>query len=359
MADEMAETPIARDLEGETTHNEKGNGKWKEQHKENEDESTEEQENDTGKITLSLPKEHDEDGDSVDYRCKKCCNRTPCCRDCILKWPRTFAFLFGVVVPLFVLLVIILIFGYFLAVLEAPGEVEANNNVVANETKANIFADAVVNLTTSIPRACFEIYILQSDNDTAIFVNDTETLGEFLLEYLTETDKPILLPDRFSSPVDENSFEIPSDLPDVYIINVTELYEFMDDCGEAAEPLVNRLFEGVATAAEAVGDLMFNWINCVPGATGLDNLLGLGSIPSNAELRPEAQAQYFKETWQADQQALYEQYVKEELEANSTLPYVRALNRSIDDATGEEGCAVNPFGSAWFWFTGKCWELCY
>lgn len=53
------------------------------------------------------------------------------CRSLQRRFPRTFALIFQVFLPLYSLIAIAMVFGYFLCRLEAPGEKHSNNMALA------------------------------------------------------------------------------------------------------------------------------------------------------------------------------------------------------------------------------------
>mmetsp|Transcript_13012 Transcript_13012/g.22196 ORF Transcript_13012/g.22196 Transcript_13012/m.22196 type:complete len:681 (-) Transcript_13012:107-2149(-) len=77
----------------------------------------------------------------------------------IAAWPRTSALTFGVVVPLLLLIAVSVFFGYFLAQLEGPGEIEYNNDVISTRIALALQDQLIGNLTENLPHLCACTYL--------------------------------------------------------------------------------------------------------------------------------------------------------------------------------------------------------
>ena len=93
--------------------------------------------------------------------CTKCCKSIGlgCCCRIFAAWPRSSAILFGVAAPLFLLIAISVVFGYFFADLESRGEIEANNEIFAAQAAVLFQEQLVGNITINLPRMCTCTYL--------------------------------------------------------------------------------------------------------------------------------------------------------------------------------------------------------
>jgi hypothetical protein len=242
----------------------------------------------------------------------------------LLRWPRSSAIILGVVFPMFFLIMLSTLFGSILAVIEAPLEGQQNDNALAQSTTELSVIQAVINITSLIPELCL-----------AMFLRGTE------IGALRENIKLYLL----VGPNATSSYLIGELLdPGVNItVNSREILLFMDECGEAAAPLVETMFRNSSSAFKdgSFDNLSFNWIRCYPGANGLG---GGGSSPSSIdEFRYNSQYAWYTKLWRESQKEYYDAFLEQNLDANMsrTQAKARALSASIQQATGIDGCMLN------------------
>jgi hypothetical protein len=298
--------------------------------------------------SLHLPLEDNEENDVNDGCCLrmfkgKWCS---CCGKCIARWPRTFAILFGVIFPLWLLIALSLFFGYFLAELEAPNEIIENNNILAAQAQVRLLGSLAARAAQVIPTICFELFLL------GLPVANLGSAVESALDdpFQAGTTQP-------NPPVGA----ILSD--DLIVVNKTAMYEFMEVCGEEAGPITEALLRRASDVLEiSTTELTFNWIRCGPWANGLGSTGVLARLPV-VELRPEAQQEFYNQTWYDDQQQLFEKYLEEYVEANETIngeyfganltllaARFQVFQDSIGNATGGSKCFLNVPASGEFCF---------
>jgi hypothetical protein len=195
------------------------------------------------------------------------------------------------------------------------------------------------NFTTSVPRICFEEFMRRQESDPSSGQNISLTFLQFLQNQtnLTSSTVDIFLDNE------------------IVLINTTELYEWMDHCGDAVAPITRELFKEARVAAYAAsGDLTFNWIRCDAGDViispqplnyseidaddgGVDNIR-----PDAHNTRPEAQERYYTTVWNKDQKKLYEEYLEDNMKQESWVnSRADAFSRSLKDASGADGCTHN------------------
>lgn len=289
----------------------------------------------------------DDDDEDEDYHgcCFRCLTKLGCSRVAQLPYnmPRICGLMLGVVFPLFSLIFVSLLFGNFLATLESPLEIVANNNVIASRTALGYSASFMNNVTEQSPRICTALYFAngtkqQMDEEIWIGIEETFATGQ---QHASSND--------------------PSNRPSIQEVNVTDLLEFMDKCGgRALEYARNVNFTNdTSSLTLEIGGLTFDWTRC--DGRDIYNSSGSGGVLKNIWnpyseidlLRPGVQEQYAIGQWNEQQQDLYDEYLPLYLEAGMRQFEARnnALWRSFDEASGFDDCRVNTPGGAWFWFT--------
>jgi hypothetical protein len=308
---------------------------------------------------LRLQLDDDEENDAYSY--DGCClrmlkgRRCSCCGGCIARWPRTFAIFFGVVLPLWLLIAVSVLLGYFLAELEAPNEITQNDDILEAQAELRELGSLAARAAQVIPITCFNLFILERP------VTEMARELEIALEkddhlFPAETTQPVpqevgAQPET-AQPVPQEEGAILSD--GLIVMNQTAMYEFMQLCGDEAKPITERLLQrgGDIIDIRAAG-LTFNWIRCGPWANGLDSS-GIFNPHDVVDLRPEAQEELYRQTWNDDQQRLFDEYLEENTKASNSTAYLeefvetnlivaryKAFKDSIGNATGGTTCNLN------------------
>ena len=313
--------------------------------------------------------------------------RTGCCyRTCVRigcrcfarlpeRWPRTFALWMGVVFPLFLLIAVSCLFGYGLARLEAPGEVEANDAIIATRAAYAFAGDFVTNLTKRLPHICLSVYFAQNGlgdeilNQTMIANsnltlttsgNSTHGSGKdgYLENLQLEEAIDMVFVRQYSSRVvnlDEDGISVPLD--DAEVVNTTDLMLYMYGCGAEGLNLVSRYDISKAVDTSLIGaDLSFNWMRCDgDNSTGFKGFLGNVFGNRNQTIfQPGYQEQLVIDQWRQNQQELYRQYFDQYYNMDGKRRFEArwlALQDSFEQAKGHLGCDMNWYAGAWFWFT--------
>mmetsp|Transcript_12849 Transcript_12849/g.35573 ORF Transcript_12849/g.35573 Transcript_12849/m.35573 type:complete len:532 (+) Transcript_12849:76-1671(+) len=251
----------------------------------------------------------------------------------LTRFPGCFAFLFGIVIPCFILMFLALIFGTILARLEAPKEVERNDDNLASLYLANRTENTIIALTTNISKGCLESWLL----DTPLSEN---SFDEEILDQLFQRE------DEFFA---NNSAAVGEFLNKA---NFEDLHQYLKTCGDLSREWTRERFAESLRAHEASG-LSFNWIRCYEGAADLKRMDFDGDLFESSVLKPSEQGYWYTKNWIRDYhrlEALYrEEYGKD---GKLTVREVfQASDRALEDATGGNKCNLNGSGSAWFWFT--------
>jgi hypothetical protein len=133
-------------------------------------------------------------------------------------------------------------------------------------------------------------------------------------------------------------------MTDPFAMNQSSVGDYLEQCGEFAQPIVDRMQTINETFFSVVGNAMtFNWIRCIPGAKGLRTVAGMASLDMIPYMRYDAQKKYFIETWEKDRKRLYNIFYRELIAANmsSVNASTLALQKSIKEASGVDGCELN------------------
>lgn len=251
----------------------------------------------------------------------------------LLRFPGCCVFLIGVILPMFLLMLMALFFGLCLAALEAPHEVEVNDDTCARIFLANRTEQSIVSLTTEFPRICSEAYLLETE------LSPFEPILDSVLVNATTFVEN-----------NTNAIEGFSDRT----TNFLELYDYLDACGEAGRTWTMDRFRELEEAVVEIGvsGLTFNWIRCYSGGNDLDVDLRNDLLRLN-EVHPTQQYYYYTSRWREDYYRLVEEYQQQIRKSGqlSVEEIFEASNRALEDATGGDVCTLNGSGSAWFWFT--------
>jgi hypothetical protein len=251
------------------------------------------------------------------------------------------------VIPLFSLIALSLFFGYGLAQLETPGEIEANNEILANRALIAVGTRFHGNVTKELPRICLELFATYSTKEGNIFAILQDELDEIFLRVLDKNDT-----------AGEPSTNSTTDLSQRLSNTTEELISFMGGCGEIGYQIANK-FTTVQVDHEYVGDdLSFNWIRC--DSLGKNKSTTLGQqvwgrpYAERSQLQPDTQAAGAIATWRREMNALYDEKLEELLTRNETSPAdarIQAYKYSVENANGFDHCYANSAAGAWFWFT--------
>jgi len=267
-----------------------------------------------------------------------------CIADMPDRWPRTCGCCLGVFFPVWFLIALSLFFGYFLAELEAPGEIEANNDIFAARFLLDSTAYFYKQMSSLLPLICLKHFAdnnVNGTNVTLVAADNFETkLNETILKIANNTSIENILED------DRKGLD-----GFMGTIDYSDLFDWMRECGEIAENLLEKYFgteEGNATVVSRAGSsISFNWLVCSPPQ------IDLFANEISSIIVPEEQETFAQTQWTKEQKTLYAKYHEENLQAgmNKVDSTVDALKRSSKEASGFEYCQVNGVGGGWFWFT--------
>ena len=335
--------------------------------------------------------------------CSVCCCLTPCCLTLPEKWPRVFGVLIGIVFPLFSLIAVSLLFGFGLASLEAPGEVETNNDIIATSKAVDLQADLVAAITEELPTICSSAFWVEqavelpfkeclASNQTATDLLDDGAIAIGGNSTGNGTDPNCTEPaslesnliqeviqEVFVSQLAQCSWQNDTSRPDLnatanislpteLTIQRSDIMTAMTECGQEALQIVREYkFEDIVDPELVASSVSFNWIRCTaPDPNSNDDLGGaIGGVigdffnpfMNTSQFLPSVQEEAVMNAWKKSQEELYCQYLDQSTAggtANMTFDEfaaarLDALERSYIDADGFNICTVNYFAGAWFW----------
>jgi hypothetical protein len=246
-----------------------------------------------------------------------------CCWRCLSRFadnfPRASTVLFRILIPLWILIIIATVCGYYLANFEAPDEFDRNDSFLAKKFAAELFPlNETLDSLFSLPIRCWESYLNKTDEPA--FKNTSD----YALDQFNSSDEDLYITDYIT--------------------------DHMKECGKKAQGIVLILLDGSKKIAllAATEKMTFNWIRCWN-----ESLTGdFGThIPTPEQIEAAAnQPDFYEMIWRLDRAHKYEIYL-EELGDDSPRNTLKALDWSIRNATGRYNCTSNTSGTAWFWFT--------
>ena len=191
------------------------------------------------------------------------------------KWPRTYALVFKVIIPLLSLIIISMIFGYWIAHVEAPDEIKKNNLAIA--IRETLFHASQLEriIMRDGPLFCVKLYF----DDQLGLVNDT-TIEDYMvreLDYVNEKLYSALREGKNPDDIPPSLNETSSDLNTLLgVANITEIddipsfVQFIANCGEDIDEMMNHstsaaLFNPFFNKTYDIfydNSITFNWIKC-------------------------------------------------------------------------------------------------
>lgn len=270
------------------------------------------------------------------------CNRFLTARGCSCiahvsgKYPRTFSICTGIFIPLWFLVLVSLFFGHFLATVESQEEIDSNDAFMKQTVVIEQSRQYARDTLAMLPLICYQLFVngITLDQVDEAFAQIHE--AQSLVEYADKFDE--------------------FDEAKIVTWNSTDLREFMTYCGRVASDAFTSIEETSYQSLDvdtSVDGLSFNWIRCIDDSkVEGDSIL----FPSKARIeasRPEAQADFYLQTWRGRELKWREIYF-EEFGGSSQSTFttiLQAFENALDDTTVGDKCGVNSMAGAWFWFT--------
>ena len=204
------------------------------------------------------------------------------------KFPRTFALFFDVILPMFSLIFVSLIFGYWLAKVEAPTEIKKNNRVIGSRIGLYISAAVDRIVTANQQRFCLNHYFREIEEEGAkdeLSDHILSVLDKQMVDFLGDKHDALLEwsgfdlvePKSYSIryPEDENfsflgveagEWGAPMEYSTYTISNMTSFLESMENCNKEMfnsthfTSTSNMLF--YFNQYNPFDDVTFNWMRC-------------------------------------------------------------------------------------------------
>lgn len=325
------------------------------------------------------------------------------CLNCINAWPRTFTIIFCVICPLFLLILVAVFFGYFLAQFEGPGEIETNNNIIATNMAVQFYEVLSLKLTAELPFICACTFLTEEEQRIA-----DEMYKECLVE--EEYNRTIAAAMdgnptnvNFTSvcikPPDLENFAIEATIQQLFAnhfpcggphnasnnnalpkcssndINETiskfstgmnifpkDMFDSLTKCGQAAKTIMDSYRMTDIVVDDLISsELTFNWIRC-SADFGVEEFVKelFNPFQNFTQFRPSVQSEMVMDAWGASEEAIYCQHLEDELakntDGNSKLTgnslidaRLGALKHAMAEADGFSNCVVNSWAGGWVW----------
>lgn len=240
-------------------------------------------------------------------------------------WPRMSAFLFGVLVPLWAMILVSMGFGMLLAQYEMPSEVEANDSIVRARARID-YADFDQLVLLNVTQICLSRWRLQVLDQEG---NWTGSIRDIPLDVISNSSGIVDTESAIEAAFLE---EVDPDGDGFILINQTLMKNALLSCTDFFLPELRKF-------QEAFDSLSFNWIRCWDNDRfGKANLIFQPTDDMIAAAHPDSQSAYFEAEWTRMQEELYQQYLPPDATAEDEL---LALLQSIEDATGGGACTEN------------------
>lgn len=302
--------------------------------------------------------------------------RRNCCTCFSNRFPRLFAILFGIHIPLFVLVLLSCIFGYWIAHIEGPVEIQENDSRIASYTITTRKLQILSNLTSVSPKICFNLFLNNVTFETLM----SSPLVDILYEGVEEDETSSTTSSNMNATEDDDNtpidvlqqikvrYESIADdtVPEIYnnsnaldpILNIIDLYNYLQLCGdkfrsfiynETGLTIFPRSEEGTSDAMTAQPALTFSWNRCTPYQfVDQPNYM--------LSLHPANQTQYYIMAWHNDTIRLfnyYYNYYTTTWNVSTDIATSLAQQQSVAEATGQAACVVNTFSG------GTCIEILF
>lgn len=206
----------------------------------------------------------DQEEAASDLRSKRCCRRWM--HQFADGYPRTFAIVVDMMLPMLVLGMIATAFGYWLSYLESPNEIINNDQQLQILNQQQYVLETIGNLTALTPRLCFRRYF---DNNTEVeyLVNSSLQQAEInknsttpVLQQQLEVLVTLNLELQYLLQESEIKPQPPQSL---VVVNATELYNYAVECGDRVRAFSNNITSSFSNSGAAYS-LTFNWNRCTP-----------------------------------------------------------------------------------------------
>ena len=247
-------------------------------------------------------------------------------------------------IPSLALIAIAMLFGYVLCQLEAPGEMAANNMVLASEHMMDQLAGLNELFVTVAPSICVDAYFRQlyggelSEKELDNFLYDK-------VDELFDIEGDLLIKELLRS---ETS--LPN--TNMLVSNLTDIRLFTSQCGIKMNDFFREFTERTYNETDYTGDVTFNWIKCSVENYD-DNVSDLDGLISRtfAVHEPGEQLKFVKMKWEKDFELLVDQYFAEYRQSGFDRidSRIMAIADSYENADGFDSCVSDVMSTAW-WF---------
>jgi hypothetical protein len=263
-------------------------------------------------------------------------------------WPRTCAFLFGVVLPLWILIFLGFGFGILLAQYESGTEIAGNDAILAARAQIDYFSISTTKLlsVTLVCLANWEREVLLGEEEAA-FLGGNNSMSSLILEGDGGGEETLTFDTLENNDTLIELGQLDQDGDGFVSINRTLLELSLDECTQSYIPQLEDFQESQVNNSLAFESLSFNWNRCWDQEQ-FGTFIFYPTDAMKVASRPDAQEEYYQQEWVAMQQELYFTFLPPNA---SPEEQYQAFLQSADEATGDDACHENTGGTAWFFFT--------
>jgi hypothetical protein len=286
------------------------------------------------------------------------------------------------------------IFGYGLARLEAPGEIDSNDEKLQTKYRIEAADNLTASVVAAVPKICLNRY-LQNMTGPIDFPPaghpDIDSLISALAGYLEEAEGAF--EEFVEAPVHINAETSANATAQAMVdVNMTDMFRYLNECGQFFGQQIGAINEITRALVLVYDGLTFNWNRCVNETWASEEgfLIDLPWLPGRVydSLHPvsyqnclfdlsrmhlmfvfnfiicqQAQQAYYEEIWLQDFHELNQTIFEQLLPSNASYAeqvetYYKALIQATEQATGALACITNQQSGAWFFFTGKLRNAC-
>ena len=269
--------------------------------------------------------------------------------------PRFFSIFVRIILPLWLLIALAVLGGFFLAEFEAPNELRNNDLIMANKftlVRNSNTSDKYADYVAEAPERCFVDFLdgieVKGTNLTVADIVAEKVNPEVKGTNLTVADIVAEKVNPFGPKDEEILEDIMHD-----ILFLKNFSRYMGECGEKAATRASIFFNftsNLISLETALEDPTFDWIRCWnESETG-----PLNPFRPNSKQIEAASSQdiFYYEAWDQDRIRIYNQCVMEHGNfSNEKASEINCYFEAVENATGSKHCSNNIAGTSWFWFT--------
>jgi ElaB/YqjD/DUF883 family membrane-anchored ribosome-binding protein len=262
-------------------------------------------------------------------------------------WPRTSAIVFGVIVPLWMLIGVTMGFGVLLAQFESAHEIEGNDAILAARAQVQYYDVSALKLlnVTNVCLAEWERNVLLQSGDAASTAPILEIPAALLGNETAIQDYIANVNEAFLNVSGSGNGD------GLVSINLTLLAVSLDQCTQSYLPELQKYQQATQNNSIGFDSLSFNWNRCWKYNNHGPRFIFYPTKDMIVAAQPDSQSAYFKQEWQNMQTDLYDKYLTQYGANVTSDEQYQAFIQSVQEASGGSVCSENVGGTSWFFFT--------